>query len=515
MDADKNRPPYWEFTYLVNGMSGIRFTDIVVRDSQTAGSIEEVFESIDFADFAIGFSDGSAEGFDIARAMGNPGSFITVAENGSIGTDHLFQRGLRITLVDNVLAHREGRCLVTMELSVVFRGAKNDFDPGGIPVAMILWPEIAFTWDRNGATKSVNRFRGSVKMTVHNRMFPGHSGSGTHHTTGTPPLANVASVFADANTPGLERAGAGLRALGGKVQGAPFGWSQLFDYVGLNLQFEREFVGVYGPIDGNFYRASSTTVRERTYSYPATLVDPHSTMKVRKADRQGVYDNIHAHAKMPNSDRCNNIQIHAPFCGHSCVHMHWRWSNVSSNGSVSGPGWRYKGWSNPIGATPVAHSTDDAPLIPPNQRLMVALCQPGATRFNDDHIINPAAPAALDPLRKLIYYSVTIHDPVVAGQKQVILSHGIGWAYRYATPKESKPMETLPLAVLAPLFPWSKSPTQAEIADIFERYIYPTFRYVGLTAAGFQCTQQVPDGSWNKVLQPLWGTVSVVSMEDL
>lgn len=514
MAADASLPPYWEFTYQINTSSGISFTNVVVRNSQASGSREEVFENIDFADFAVGFTDGNTEGFNVTRAQSTIGSTITVAENGSIGADTLFQRGIRLKLVDNVLAHRGDVCFVTMEISVVFRGAKNDFDPGGVPVAMILWPEIAFTWDRNNATKSVDWFRGSVKMTVNNRMFPGHSGSGAHHTSGTPPLQNVASLFTDTNTGGYGRLGIGLRGMVARVIGIPFGWSQVFDYVKLDLQQEKEFIGVYGSSDGPKYSARSPKERERDYYYP--IPNGANVMTVRKADRQGVYDNIHLHAKMSSNDSCGNVQIHAPFCGHSCVHMHWRWSNVSSNGSQSGPGWRYKGWSNPGGGgISAAHSTDDAPLIPPNQRLIVALCRPGTTRFNDDHIIDLVAPAALDPLRKLIYYSVIIQNPV-ANEKQVILNHGIGWAYRYATPSESRAVDGLAKAITDSL-PWTGTPTQAQMATFFEDDVYPIFRYIGVLEGGiFRCSDQVPDGTWKSIKQPFFGgPVSVVSMEDL
>jgi hypothetical protein len=311
----------------------------------------------------------------------------------------------------------------------------------------------------------------------------------------------------------IHRPTAGIRATGAFYLGQPFGWSQVFDYVAGNLLQEREFIGTYGPAGGTKYRGGAPA-RTLPYRWPGP--GDYPLIWVSKADRQGAYDNIHAHAKMPDPDSpCGNVQIHAPFCGHSCVHMHWRWSSVSSHGAAR-DGWRYKGWSDPVGGVPRANRTDNAPLVPPNQQVVVALCRPGAARFNDDHLINPAAPGALDPLRKLIYYYVVVHNPN-AGEPQVILSHGIGWGYRYATPAESDAMDKLTDGI-ADSLPWSGTPNQAQIATFFEEDVYPTFRYVGgLTDLTFDCTQQVPNGSWSGVIPAPWPLPArpVIAMEDL
>ena len=518
MAIDSAMPPYWEYDYRIDGTSGLLLTDVVVRDTQVAGSSEPVFDRIEFADFAVGFTDGTSEAFSISRALANPDSRFSAAERGTAGNDPLYQRGLCLQLVDNVLAARGGTCNVTLEISIVFRGAMNDFDPGGVPVALILWPELLYKWDRDGATKMVNRFRGSVKATMNHYMYSGHSGAGVHHTSGTVPEENIASFFTDSNATAMHRqhrpvAATILPFTLGSYGNRPFGWSQIFDYVKLNIQREREIVAAYGPNAGTKYRAGSTP-RELPYAWPGPGTYPF--IFCPKADRQGAYDNIHAHAKMPSNDQpCDNLQIHAPFCGHSCVHMHWRWTFFSS-ASAERDGWKYKGWSNPVGGTPQASSVDNAPNVPPNQHVVVALCAPGATRFDDDHVVNPASTTALPARQKMIYYSAVIYNPN-AGEAQVIMNHGLGWAYRYALPSESDPVDAL-TDILGDALPWTGTPTQAQMAAFFEQSVYPTFRYVGgLTNLTFDCTQQVPDGSHDTIVQPPWPLPAhpVIPMEDL
>ena len=506
--------PYWEFTYQLTGTSGLVFSNIVARDTQSSGSTEDVFDAIEFTDLIITFDDGSVVTFDVARSFSNSSSRFVIAQNGHRRrpADPLFQRGLKLTLVDNVLSSSGGVCNIALELSAVFRGAKNDFDPGGVPVAMIVWPEIGWTWNNTDATKRVRKFQGSVKVTIKNKMAHGHGA--------TPPNENVASLFTDSNTSMRDHHRPqsifnSLLSWGGAIMGMPFGWAMVFDYVKLNLITEFEFVAVYGPGDGNFYRKTSWGSRDRNYIWPSSqILGPFDNVHVQKADRQGFYDNIHAPAKMPTNDRCGNVQIHAPFCGHSCVHLHWRWSNVSSNGSQSGPGWRYRGWSNPTAGTPQAYSTDNSPLVPPNQRIVVALCRPGAVSSSPSHIINTGAPGALDPLRKMIYYWAEVHNPN-SGEKQVIYSHGIGWAYRYSLLSESPAVEGL-TDVLTDSLPWTGTPTQHEIADFFMNSVYPSFRYMGGTNP---CTNQVPEGNYDEdeTQRNLFGIGSLprISMESL
>jgi hypothetical protein len=498
LPGDDGRSPYWEFSYELNTTSGLRLTDVTVVDSQSAGSRENVFELVEFTDLAVGFTDGTSVAFNVGRAFSNPASSFQIKENGhrrslhaSLAADNLFQRGMKLTLVDNVLTG-SGTCNVTLELSVVFRAAKNDFDPGGVPVALIVWPEVAFTWASEGASKRVKRFRGGVRLGLVNTMP--HTAGMNMGTMANP--ANVASFFADSNAPYSQLRPSQLydqllRRPGAAIIGAPFGWNMVFDYMLANMTQEREIVGVYGPGDGLKYRMTSAGDRTRSYIWPDALLGPWDEILLAKADRQGAYDNIHVHAKMPD-DSCHHAPIHAPFCGHSCIHMHWRWAKISSDGAAAA-GWRYKGWSNPVSGGARAYSQADAPLTPPNQQVTVAICRQNATRYSDTNIINPAAPAALDALHKLMWYSVKVEDPN-AGERQVIMAHGTGWAYRYANRNESDAVRGLAHAIANSL-PIFGTETQPQLMDFFVNDVYPTFRYINGWLSG--CTDQVPQGTWD------------------
>lgn len=517
-EAREGRTPYWEFTWRVDSAQGLVITNAVARGTQPSSggtlSAERVFQRIDFTDLMITFDDGSSATFDVARALGGAGASFALRRNGRRFTvdpaDPLMQYGLRLRLTDNVLSGT-GTCNVTLEFVVVLRGAINDFDPGGVPVAMGCYPQLAWTWSAEGATKRVQKFRGSVRITADNVMAHNHAGHGGAH----PPAANIPGFYTDSNTSfmylgdpnnvtlgGLVTNGRqslyGLSVIGARIIGLPASWGMVFDYIHANFTQEKEIVGVYGPADGNFYRA--TLRRRANYIWPvAGAIAYTNAYVVIKADRQGQYDNIHLHADMGRPDRYGNTQIHAPFCGHSCVHMHWRWSGIAGRGAGE-RGWYYNGWSPLTGGASTAHSTPNAPLVPPNQRVKVAICAPRAARHSADHIINPAAPAVLPARNKMIWYSTDILDPA-AGRKQVICEHGLGWAYRYAMQNESDAVDGLASRrAFLPVFASAPS-TQAEMSDFFEQHVYPGFRYVEL---GGGRINQVPNGDYS--VTHVWGS---------
>lgn len=505
---ETTRPPYWEFDYEILPTGGLKFTNVNVRDTYASGSLEEVFEFIDYTDLEVEFTDGTSVPFDLGAALSAGTTYLEVAENGTRFTltpnDPLFQRGIKLSVTHNVLAGSGGTCNVTLEMAAVFRGAANDFDPGGVPVALDVWPQLAFTWDNNGATKFVSRFRGTMRYLMRNKMRPmGDNPAGTQNVSGyfTDSNESMNDGRADDDT---------LRAWAGSWRGLPFGWRMVFDYLTANFSQEKEFIGVYGPNDGHKYRQSSSTLRRRRYNYPST--SPYRVI-VAKKDRQGDYDNTHTHAKMPNDD-CGNVPVHAPFCGHSCIHLHWRWAPLAVTGAEGDRGWQFKGWStysvsnrrHSAAVNPTAYTTSGAPLIPPNQKLIHAITSPSRTRHNQDHIINPAAPGTLDPLRKLSWYCVDIFDPGV-NQKQVIFEQGMGWAYRYATPDEAAAVDGLTDVTFFDSLPWTSHPNQSQMAEFFDE-VYELFRYFGMLQPHVgSCVDQVPDGSF--------GGSSGTSMEDL
>jgi hypothetical protein len=541
-EAVDGRKPYWEFTWRVDSVQGLVVTNAVARATQHAmggtPSTERVLQRIDFTDLVVTFDDGTTATFNVSRALAAPGARFEIRRNGRRTTvsppDRLMQYGLRLALVDNVLAGA-GTCNVALEFVVVFRGATNDFDPGGVPVAMGCYPQLAWTWSAEGATKRVAAFRGSVRITADNVMAHAHAGHGGAH----PPATNIAGFYTDSNSsfdtlgnvPPLvvpvaspQLAGVaiggmisdnrasiyGVSAVGGRLAGLPASWGMVFDYLHANFTEEKEIVGVYGPQDGNFH--SAATPRRANYLWPSTPGhDDHNRFVIKKVARQGQYDNIHLHADMGRPDRHGNTQIHAPFCGHSCVHMHWRWSAIAGRGAA-GRGWYYNGWSDPPGGMPAAHSTPGAPLVPPNQRVKVAICAPRAVRHNAAQIINGAAPSALPTRNKVIWYCTDIIAPT-AGQKQVVCEHGFGWAYRYAMQDESPAVGgmTSRFAFL-PVFSLAPS-TQAEMSDFFEQHVYPGFRYLEWHGTRIN---QIPNGDYDRT--HVWGSTAPatpIKAEDL
>jgi hypothetical protein len=510
MKNDVAQPPYWEFDYETNNISGLILSNIVVRDSQNAGSTETVFESISFANVEVGFSSGNVP-FNFARAFLNPQSTFQFRQNGSrqVGTapvDPLFQYGLKMTLKDNVLV-APAYCEVVVELSVVFRGAKNDVDPGGIPVGMKVWPQVACTWNNFPIstilpTARVTSFQGNIKIAANNKMFP--------HAGGHVMNENIASFFTDSNTSmkGNQRGniltGRPFRNTAGVILGAPSGWGLVFDYTKLHVKQEtEEFVVITNP---PVYARPLTTYIWPDPSDITSTTMSSAALDLEKDNRQMRYDNIHIHAAMHNNDPFGNTQIHAPFCGHSCLHSHWRWSSISSNGATGGRGWQFKGWSTGLNAQ--ANSSDNAPLVPPNQIIYVALTKPNANMFSPSQIINTAAPQNLDLSTKLFWYRFIVSKPD-ANEKQVVMDHGLGWAYRYCTPSENKIIGDLynlihPVVAVLLLLPQVVTvlpSTQQEVSDFFELEVYPFFRYIGggVRNHSNQPINQVPPGSYSKV----------------
>lgn len=500
--------PFWQYKYQINSREGLVISDINVRNSQELFSTEQVLTKIQFTDLFIYFEDNTKVEYDIAKVLNGSSGYCDffVGEAGKVGSDTLYQSGLKLLLDSHVLAPPH-RCRVVLEMSVVFRGAANDIDPGSVPVGMKLWPQLSFKWVADESTKKVVKFSGSVKMSMINKM---HS---SHNHNGTPPNANVASMFTDSNTAMSEdppvisivhpsrRQYYPSHPLAGLVAliNQPLGWGVLFDYTKLDIQTETEITAVYAPEDGNKY--FGFTAREQRYEWLPSPFSPG--IVVKKAPRQGMYDNIHLHAKMPNKDDKGNVQIHAPFCGHSCVHVHWRWSNISSTGLFGDD--RFKGWSGQK-----AYAVVDAPQVPPNQRVKIALCNhnanpgTGGKSYSDASILNPSSNLPLDALKKMLWYRSEIFLPK-SGESQVILEHGIGWAFRYSYPFESFAVNML-TKVLPDDLPHHILiiPTVHQMNQFFEESVYPSFRYKGNN-------DQVPPGTHTKLFDGRQGP----AMEDL
>lgn len=332
--------PHWEFEWQLVANGGLKLANLVAVGSEPAAPTASVpvAELVDFTDLKIAFSDTPANKFDdfpVAAAFAHKDSRFAFGTNGTNGNldvpDPLYQYGMMLTLVHDF----GGTCKVKVCLSVAFRGATNDFDPGGIPVSMNFYPQIGYTWEPIGSSgRRVRQFRGSVRVTVTNQTpaSPRVPASGSMPEIMAMPAVpeNVANCFADSNVskePGNTRSEIMVKGKTADLEvfvpdrslindERPFGWGMVFDYMLMNIQDELEYTAVYGPTDTGFYDAWRT----RLYKWPASVVGSKSNYKVGKAPRQGCYDNIHLHGRMGMPDINGNEQIHAPFCGHSCVH---------------------------------------------------------------------------------------------------------------------------------------------------------------------------------------------------
>jgi hypothetical protein len=197
-------------------------------------------------------------------------------------------------------------------------------------------------------------------------------------------------------------------------------WSWLFDYVLAEMTGTRRLVGTYSTKDTVIGGGPATSFRIAQRDWPVVAdqkpvnllhVDPTPlqrpyTRLVEKRPRQGGFDNVHIHPNMGIDDNGQQI-VPAPFCGDLCLHVHWRWGLVALQGAIDRQ--LFTGWGSGR-MDRGAHTTDGAPLIPPNQHLEVNLeKQTGQT---------------------VMQYEVRADDPDF-NAFQVFLEQGVGIAFDY------------------------------------------------------------------------------------
>jgi hypothetical protein len=190
--------PYWSFDGELNGTNGLKLTNVHIKElpgHHDGTASAPVFESIEFTDLKVFFADGTSEDFDIGPAFGDPLAIFETGEDGDYGMDDLFQRGVKLTLNQNV----GGVCPILVELSVVFRGPGADFEPGGNMRAMKVYPQIGLTWLGGGSKRPIS-LRGAVRMIV-------------AVESGAPSL-NRASFFTDSNTARHDKREYGIKSAG-------------------------------------------------------------------------------------------------------------------------------------------------------------------------------------------------------------------------------------------------------------------------------------------------------------
>jgi hypothetical protein len=431
--------PYFEFKRSVGGdglkIESVKVKNLPEREGPHAhhGPHEDVFESIEYTGFGVTYSDGTAEVLPISAGVPT----LEVAVNGKRGLESPYHHGIKLTLVYD----RPDKPPLRVEMAFVARGQGHDFEPLGVAIVVKIFPQIGLTWSYRAGAPQVKAFRACVRLVVTTQL---------HHEA-----RNIANTFADSNNliPKFPGELANLE----QIPLPP--WSVIFDYCNTDIQKEVEFVGVVGPEDGERY----STTREFERSLITGVGFPDTTFEFSKIPRQAAYDNLHLHGYMKD-DKFGRPMVHAPACGEACFHLHWRWGAINSYlaggipGSFipqlgiqfgiamteevsAGQAWKlfstpysiFEGWGHTPGMRQ-GSSVPGAPLIPPNQRLTVCLAHPDTRPDPSAHALGgpvlAGTAAALDPLRKAVWYTVDVFAPG-PGERQVLLEQGCAWAFDY------------------------------------------------------------------------------------
>lgn len=444
--VDNTSKAFWGYTCVLNGVDGFVLQELNVfqgtyLDENSVRRVSprtqgrDVIRQLRFTDLVAVFDDNSTYSFDVAAIIGAGKFNFTHAWQGDLGDDTLYQGGMQLTHVCDDPTLPE----LHLDLSVVLRRAMDDFDPGRTAAALMLYPQITFRWaPRPGVSKRVVRFEGRTEITASVKHY--HKMAGMElaaHSSGAG--SSSCSLFADSNmsqqytgTTLLRREDLELYSLATRPT-----WAGIFDYYQPDVTRNgtvKSFTAVHGPQAGNRFA-------QRRRLYANHRVEPNKTTPifVRKMPRQGAYDNIHVMGAMgmhglldcnPGSSSVAQLpMVAAPFCGVDCLHFHWRWATLTDTIALillqlkgksyhNGFGYgvlnpeSFRGWDGPN-----SHQCVGAPLLPPNQEVVVTLQETNSTvpvRAGD----------------KLVIYATSVHDPQ-PDTNQVTLEQGLGWAMTY------------------------------------------------------------------------------------
>ncbi len=369
----------------------------------------DVAERIEFRDVTVTFDDGTPpQPFDFNEAFAStdhPPAFDWGNDGAVDSSDQGYLWGIKLTLYNTF----GGRALVQLQMSLVLRYGVADMEPFRQIKGAKLYPQIGVQWTPGNGR--VRAFRGCVRIVLKNALSTG-MGMGT-----------VASLFADSNKVGFYRR---FRIFPDVPLPFEFpSWAVFFDYHRPNLQSEVEVVGVYGPNDP----APMLDIRKKDYTWPPAT---NYQLTVQKYPRQGEYDNFHSHGNMGPDllDPANppGPMIHAPGCAEACFHLHWRWGWFAKLFFIGSD--IFLGWTDE-GLASQPHTARGTPLVPPNQRLQVAVTRPDTVRQDPSSDVVTAS-RQLDPNQQAIWYTADVIDPR-PGDLQVILEQGVAYAYDYDT----------------------------------------------------------------------------------
>ena len=492
---------FWTYTLRLDPAAGLVLTEM--RDvRRRQGSLDHnrpVADELRYRDMAATVRDanGSVNSrvpLDLGAAIAAGNYTLTFGEAGKLTAhDPLWQEGFLLRAEIEVM----GLVRVTLEQSLCLRRAWNDFDPTRAVVAIKVYPELAYTWEPlvDGAT--VEALHGCIWINARPISEPSMQHSDLIQLPGDPPIPNsspeenvLTTWFAETD-PWENAVSINFRArslphrhfdIAGhpSIYHPPVGYpaitsvfyAGLFDYwlkqehapttsdpTGLRGETAMEIIGVRHPADA----ASGRFGSYRAHNPNSLAPDELAYIEMERKTRQGQYDNVHNHGWMGWAKNPTSMAIAsppqplrmAPVCGQACVHLHWRWLPFAETlfSAIDDSTWDmdwsygYMGWGDDP-ATATSHQYSATPLIPPNQRLRIAIT-PVAHRRGGGASDNPGAAsvlpgttdthgvrvsATLDISNRAIWYDVDIANPVPRGQKQVIFEQGWGYACDHAVP---------------------------------------------------------------------------------
>jgi hypothetical protein len=494
---------YFVFDMELSDADGLIFRNIF-NNRDATGSIASVHrpiaEELLFCHLRVRIvsPDGTSRirGIDLASATVE----TFYGTNGTLEQDNLWHHGFLYRAVVNI----DDEVEVTVEQSVCFRGQANDFDPTMAVLAIKVYPELCFSYRSLDGATVVDRFHGCVWQNINPKSEPMmHPEAGGHHHPSTieeNPDGIFTSWFAEINGE-RNRSWILLRTRQSMFDYynymAPFEsgvylppfmrqmffaspvafYSGIFAYWqtqeeavprpdpnvvppanAARQQTEMEIVAVRHLAQARVNRPTEAVYKWRGRD---TLLSSGTTehhILVRRETREGQYDNVHNHGWMGISRNPGSatspemVRRMAPVCGQACVHLHVRWLvggdllNAINNVSVYSP-FAYWGWSDdPLIAAP--YSGRGNPLVPPNQRVRLAVTNPETDRVNAG---NPAAMTTVLPGTNLVHgvriarplnntnrglwYDVDVEGYIVENQKHVIFEQGWGYAADHSLPE--------------------------------------------------------------------------------
>jgi hypothetical protein len=480
--TSQGQESWWQYT-VDAGAPGLALSNVHAQVPGMHGGTTErqpVFASIEFRELRATLKDRGELPIDLGAAL------TSTLERGTVAVgDPLMQEGVRYTAVVPVGASTSAPALVEIELAVTFRWPNNDSDPPGAITALKIFPQIAFRQVGKEAVPDapgdfpgvVERFHGEVCLdsdittpqgvTDHMKML-------MEETYGTVPPGNRNYVSFFTETPNQFLWHTDLVSqLAWRPEYQSTAWMSIFDYATLDFTAPKEVLAVPGPRDSRW----NPPRRKDRYDWPGAPPNARAARAIWKEPRQGDQDNVHVHGSMgtvyhhASGQDTGRPRIMAPGCGHSCLHLHWRWGITPYHASATAPaGWwgdmlvdqivawildaialtgaedpdaaeltnelllaflRAAGLNYPMRATIMGWSADPgersrgqvkagAPMIPPNQTLVVG-------------IRDPAGGSSLPTDRKLVVYAVDVDtvEEYDAHWKHVTFEHGASLATAY------------------------------------------------------------------------------------